>query len=777
MNRDESDTPHAATASSRGPLLPLRLAMEHAPTAIAYFDRDGRCQYLNRSCATLLGVDSDVIVGTRVEELCDKAGFERIRLSLEQALRGEPAAYAGQMPLGSDRTPTIDARFLPDHDRDGAIIGCVMIFTETSAAEQAKEDLETIFRMSADLICTADLNTATFLRINPAFTRVLGHSPGELLGRPFIDFVHPDDRQYTIDVIRNKLLRGDAVISFENRYRCRDGSYRWLDWNSHPIPERGMTYAIAHDVTARKAVEEQVRAERDRAQSYLDIAGVIIVALDQQARIALINREGAALLGRPPQELIGRPWIEEFIPEDRREAVRAVFGRMMAGDEASTTSVEDRILTAGGDERLISWNNTCFRDEAGEIAGTLSSGTDITERRRVERERAELEQELRHTQKMKAVGTLAGGIAHDFNNLLQIIVGYADVLREHLPENDEASDALAAIKGATERANALVRQLLAFGRRQVVEMREVDVMAVVTEMLDLLARLIGEDIELSLESDEAAHWVRADARQLELVLMNLAVNSRDAMPGGGTLKVAVTGRRLTREGRGTQVDQLPPGDYVVLSVTDTGTGMDPETLDRACEPFFSTKEIGSGAGLGLATVYGIVSQHQGRVVIESRLEYGTRVEVWLPATVGDEVPSAPESSESVPERGDGETILLAEDDDALRRLMVRILEGAGYRVFSARNGREAVELCHKHADAIDLFICDAVMPQLGGLDAWREIHAFKPQIRALCITGYPLKDLREFEAESERLRLLNKPLTSADLLTAIRQAMGQPSPP
>jgi PAS domain S-box-containing protein len=384
-------------------------------------------------------------------------------------------------------------------------------------------------------------------------------------------------------------------------------------------------------------------------------------------------------------------------------------------------------------------------------------------------ERKDLEEKLRQAQKMEAIGKLAGGIAHDFNNLLVALLGHSQLLAELLQGQEKPAEHLHEIRRAGERAADLVRQLLAFGRKQELRPAALDLNHLVLDLRKLLERLIGEDVQLETTIAEGTVVVRADRGQLEQVLLNLAANARDAMPDGGVIAIE-TERVQLRHSEGDVQQELPDGDYALLRVSDSGVGMDRRTAERAFEPFFTTKEPGQGTGLGLATVYGIVKQSGGSVTLESSPGVGTSIRVLLPLTV-EPIRVEVQQVEVEELRGGDETILVAEDDPSVSLLVVRALEARGYRIHLARDGREALDLYERHADSISLLITDVIMPNMGGEKLVAELGARGHRPRVLFISSYTDEQLRHLRDREGDVDIIQKPFDVGDLLRRVRSAI------
>ena len=398
--------------------------------------------------------------------------------------------------------------------------------------------------------------------------------------------------------------------------------------------------------------------------------------------------------------------------------------------------------------------------------------TEIAERRRAERERREVEEQLRQAQKIESIGQLAGGIAHDFNNLLTPIKGYAQLALMRQENRELVSNALRQIDEAGERAQGLTRQILAFSRRQPLEVRALSLTRVVREFQKMLRRLIRADVEIEIHLDDHVGSVRADASQIEQILLNLAVNARDAMPDGGTLGIETADVDLDEAFAETRPGARP-GPYAMLAVSDTGCGMDARTISRMFEPFFTTKQRGQGTGLGLATVYGIVKQHEGYVYADSAPGKGTTFRIYLPRV--DERPEEPGVTVAATPgvRGD-ETILLVEDDSMVRRMAAAVLREHGYQVLAAPGAEAAIECSRGHDGPIDLLITDVIMPGAGGRDLAQKLRTKRSGLRVLLVSGYVEKAAASIAETECEMPLLRKPFSVQDLLTAVRDLLGRP---
>jgi signal transduction histidine kinase/CheY-like chemotaxis protein len=422
---------------------------------------------------------------------------------------------------------------------------------------------------------------------------------------------------------------------------------------------------------------------------------------------------------------------------------------------------------------ILSRGNVTKRAPSGKPLRIMGTHIDLTERKEAEAEREELEERLRQAQKMEAIGQLAGGVAHDFNNLLQAINGYTELTMNKLPPDSSALENMQKVADAGERAADLVNQLLAFSRRQIMQPTVLEVNNIVSSLLKMLSRIIGEHIQLDFNrSEDVELHVSADRVMLEQVIMNLCVNARDAMPDGGSLTIQ-TERSVLSPDFCQHHTWAEPGDYVQLTISDTGTGIDSDTLEHIFEPFFTTKGIGKGTGLGLATVYGIVKQHHGLINVRSQPGEGTTFEIYLPSS--DNQPNQTDGSEEEEVEGGHETILLAEDENVVNDLAVELLQNAGYTVFSASNGTEALDIFQQHSDEIQLLVLDIIMPDKGGKEVYETIHAQRPDIPVVFASGYSENNLDPNLLRKDGVTLIQKPFKRKKLLKAIRPLLSSSS--
>ena len=618
-------------------------------------------------------------------------------------------------------------------------------------------------RILATLIEASPLAIVTFdpdgvvTMWNPAAERIFGWSENEALGSrlPFV----PAEKQEEFLALRRRALLGEVFTEPELHRRCADGSPIVVSVSTSPLrrPD-GTIYGIMSilmDVTERKAAEES----QARLTMAVEQAGESIVVTDTRGTIQYVNPAFERITGYDRMEVIGQnPRILKSGRQDP-EFYKVLWQILCRGEVWRGTFFNRRKDgTLYEEDAVIS----PVRDPSGRVVNYVAVKRDVTDVRR-------MEEQLRQSQKMEAVGRLAGGVAHDFNNLLTAISGYSDLLLHRLPEYSTLRRDVEEIRKAGDRAAALTRQLLAFSRRQVLQPKVLDLNAVVTNMGQMLRRLVGEDIALSTDLSPSLSRVNVDPGQIEQVIVNLALNARDAMPDGGKVVIETSNAELD-EDYCSRHPYVTPGRFVMVAVSDTGHGMSAEVKEHIFEPFFTTKPKGSGTGFGLSTTYGAVKQAGGSIEVYSEVGVGTTIRIYLPRVEG-KPPEIAGADRPGTLRGGTETVLLVEDEEIVRKLAVRVLDELGYRVLQAGNGDEAITLALGCGERIDLLLTDVVMPGMSGRELANRLTQVHPGTRVLFTSGYTDDAIVHHGVLDDGVAFLGKPYSPLALAGKVREVL------
>jgi PAS domain S-box-containing protein len=647
-----------------------------------------------------------------------------------------------------------------------------------SALEQerlAKAKYHSIFENSVDGIFQTTPD-GRFIGCNPATASILGYDSPEELTEKLHDigtqlYVNPRRRAELYDMMMN----GRDVKNFEVELYRKDGSLLWALLNIHPFfgDDGALLYVdgALHDITERKQAEMTIRETNERFRAVLRAATAYsIIGTDTDGLITIFNEGAELMLGYDAEEVIDRATPEMF--HDLEEvAARAAELGIPPGFEVFASAprrgeTETRHWTyirKDGSRIRVSLTVTAMRSETGTLTGFIGIARDITDEKK-------LEQQLLQSQKMESVGLLAGGVAHDFNNLLTPILGYTELLMAGFSEGDTRYKRLEQVRQAAGRAKDLTRRLLAFSRKQIIELKSVDLGEITRQFESMLNRTLRENIRIEVVISPSSHRVRADAGQIELVLLNLSINAQDAMPDGGRLTIEVRDVDLDRTYAALH-PEVEPGPHVMLVVSDTGIGMDEAVMEHIFDPFFTTKELGKGTGLGLSTVYGIVRQHGGSICVDSKKNSGSVFRIFLPRMTEEKTTIEPyPSSQGGTPRGI-ETIMVVEDNDMVRALACEMLENLGYRVMGAETPERCLELVRASQESIDALLTDVVMPGMNGRELYDCLRQIRPNMKVLFMSGYTSSVIGHHGVLDEGVAFIQKPFTMRLLSERVRQVL------
>jgi two-component system, cell cycle sensor histidine kinase and response regulator CckA len=647
---------------------------------------------------------------------------------------------------------------------------CVRFLRERNRTRQTEATLrqtEQKLRLMAnnmkEMVLAYDMNRRLIFA-NPAVETLTGYRIADLERGAFVNWIHPDDQARML-TNWDKLFAGDGYVEEEYRLVTRDGRTRWASATWGPIrDEAGRQIGVQgseRDITERKLAAEALRESEQRFRGLLEHVQLAAAICDADGRIVFVNDYLLDITGWTRQELIGQP-AGKFVPPERREAIRELIEKLARTGEPAHWYQESPVLTRSGKVRWLQVSSVVLRDVAGKVAAVASLGPDVTEHRA-------LQEQYLQSQKLESLGTLAGGVAHDFNNLLTVINGYSDIAFQSLSDRDAVRSKIDQIRKAGARAAELTQQLLAFSRRQITQPRPLDLNRVIEESAGMFRTLLGEDIELVTTLSPSLRPVMADQGQLHQVLMNLMANARDAMPAGGRLTIE-TANGDTSPAEAAEHPDVVPGPFVLLAVTDTGSGIDEQTRLHIFEPFFTTKGTGKGTGLGLSTVYGIVKQNGGWIRVQSEVGKGTAFQVYLPRLAAELTPAA-ETHSAATGPGNRETVLVVEDQDEVRGLATAILESRGYRVLSAADGPSALALVDRHSGPIDLALTDVILPGMNGKQLVERLKLLRPEIRVLFTSGYSQDVIAHRGVLDPGVAYIAKPYSPEILAAKVRQVL------
>ncbi|MFT5700865.1 MAG: PAS domain S-box-containing protein [Desulforhopalus sp.] len=710
----------------------LSLFIKHSPIHAflkAVSHKESKVLHVSDNYIDICGIPASEMIGKTMGELFPEEFAEKItRDDIDVINNGKKLKLYEEL---NDRH-YVTYKFPIDQGTKKYLAGYTIDITDF---EQTREDLVHLFNMSLDMICIADINTATFLKVNAAFTNILGYSEEELLDKPFLDFIHPDDLDATRNILTQKLQMGTQVINFDNRYRCKDGSYRWLSWLAHEIAEKGLSYAIARDITESKKVEEALReSERKYRNLYLYAHVGLFETSLPDGKIVACNQRYCDLAGYPTiKNAIGKNVLDLYNNPADREEVKYILRK-----QGYISNRELQIKNCMTGELL--WVEFSARIDA---FSDIAEGTiiDITGRKQAEEGKLKLQERLSRAERMESLGILAGGVAHDLNNVLGVVLGHAEILLLKADTSSAFRPSLRAIMKGGQKATAIVDDLLTLARRAVARMDALNLNTIIAdcqqsrEIMDLLFHHPSVKIKVDLMPDLLN--ISGSSVHIGKAIYNLVSNASEAMPNGGIVTIRTTNQYLDMPVHG--YDKIYDGDYVVLSVSDEGEGVDERDRKRIFEPFYTKKVMGrSGTGLGLAVVWGTMKDHHGYINIQSEVGKGSTFTLYFPVT-RDELSTQKKSVVISAYMGQGESILIVDDVQEQRDIATVILEELNYNVSSVKSGEEAVEFLKENQ--VDLLVLDMIMdPGMDGLDTYKNVLEIHPKQKAIVVSGFSESD-------------------------------------
>ncbi|MGD9125140.1 MAG: PAS domain S-box protein [Desulfarculaceae bacterium] len=747
----------------------LNAVLQASPDPMVVYNREGEATYINPAFTRVFGWEPEEVQGDRIDFVPPE--------NIHETIEGIRRLYADEndfTPLESRRITkkgeiidvSVQAALFrnPDGAPEGMVVSLTNI-TERKKAELTLKESEERHRLFLERLpepVLAQDMTGKTIYLNSAFEKTFGWSREELLGKN-PDFIPHGEQDRTQELLA-AMQEGQPPVILETKRLTKDRRLLDVHLDSSPFfDHQGRqvgNISILRNVTELRQALIGLRESEERNRAILEASADPMVAYDREGRVIFFNPAFTRVFGWSLDEKLGYK-MDEFVPQDCWPQTNALIKKIMAGE--SFFAVESRRFTKEGKIIPVSLSGSVIRDPEGNPVGSIVNLRDISETKR-------LEAQLLHAQKMEAIGTLAGGVAHDFNNILQAISGYAQLLAEPDARDQFHEEYVSQISQAAERASSLVQRLLTFSRRVEPELKPVDLNREVGESVKILGRTIPKMITIETKLSPDLKTISGDATQLEQVLLNIGGNAAEAMPDGGKIKIET--ENIAVDGQYSQQHPgMEPGDYVKLTITDNGQGMDPSVVKKIFDPFFTTKEVGKGTGLGLAIVYGIIKTHSGYINCYSTLGIGTVFNIYLPALQEAMTSDSQPPRKKVELKGGHETILVVDDEKVILKMAQEMLKRRGYRVFRAMSGEEALELYRDNPGVFDLVILDLSMPGMGGRKALAELLKIDAKAKVIISSGYAADGQAQAAVDMGAQGFIGKPYRLAEMLTKIREVL------
>ncbi len=743
----------------------LRQIIDNTPNSIYVKDKEGTYLLVNKNMAEMHNMSpsemigkTDISISRRWLDTDDR--IQAFRSAENEIITSGKHKYIPEEEYIFDdgrrrwfQTTKIPIKF-PDN------LDCIMTvavdITDRRMIEKALRTSEENYRLmienQTDLVVKVDID-GRFLFVSPSYCDVFGKSEQELLGKRFMPLVHDDDKESTAKAME-ALYKPPHTAYMEQRAMTKKG-WKWLAWQDtailNEVGEVIEIIGVGRDIDDRKRVNEDLRRSEEKFRSVVTNSDAIIFILDAKGKFLLSEGKTLKVLGLKPGQVVGLS-AQEFY-KDFPPVVESINNALQGETVNVVVEVQDVIFD-------VFFNPTV--DDSGQVTSVIGVATNITERIR-------LEEQLRHAQKLESITRLTGGIAHDFNNILGSIFGAVDMLLLNIPKDHPGRHYADIVIDKSQKAADLVKQMLAYSRQQQMNPVPMDINKAIEDLSIMLERVIEERIKLTLELADDINNINGDRTAIDQIMMNLCINSINAMPDGGALLVKTENISVKQENQ-QKWPELVAGEYIRLTVTDTGQGIDPQHLDKIYEPFFTTREVGAGSGLGLSMAYGLVKQQAGNIYCTSEVGKGTTFEIFFP--VSEATPE--EHEEDIPlsevERGSGK-ILLAEDEEELAEVLRMMLTQLGYRVQVTFNGREAYDLYKQNTEQFDLVISDIIMPEMGGQELYQKIMAINPATKFLFTSGYASQGFYKKYELNPDMKILNKPFRLREVSTVLKEIL------